>query len=70
MPFGPEHERLALSLAGQAGVAMRNARLREDIEVLFEHFVNASVTAIEQRDPVTSGHSGRVAASPWAWRRR
>jgi len=62
VPFGPEQERLALSLAGQAGVAMRNARLREAIESLFEHFVNASVTAIEQRDPVTSGHSGRVAS--------
>ena len=60
--FRAEHERLALSLAGQAGVAMRNARLREEIEALFEHFVNASITAIEQRDPVTSGHSGRVAA--------
>ncbi len=62
VPFLEEQERLALSLAGQAGVAMRNARLRADIEALFEHFVNASVTAIEQRDPVTSGHSGRVAA--------
>ena len=60
--FRAEHEHLALSLAGQAGVAMRNARLREEIEALFEHFVNASITAIEQRDPVTSGHSGRVAA--------
>ena len=62
VPFLDEQERLALSLAGQAGVAMRNARLRADIEALFEHFVNASVTAIEQRDPVTSGHSGRVAS--------
>ncbi len=62
VPFGPDQERLALSLAGQAGVAMRNAKLREAIESLFEHFVNASVTAIEQRDPVTSGHSGRVAS--------
>jgi len=62
VPFGAEHERLAQSLAGQAGVAMRNAKLRADIESLFEHFVNASVTAIEQRDPVTSGHSGRVAS--------
>jgi HD-GYP domain-containing protein (c-di-GMP phosphodiesterase class II) len=61
-PFRAEHERLALSLAGQAGVAMRNARLREAIEVLFEQFVHASVTAIEQRDPVTSGHSSRVAS--------
>jgi HD-GYP domain-containing protein (c-di-GMP phosphodiesterase class II) len=61
VPFGPDQEHLALSLAGQAGVAMRNARLREAIEALFDHFVNASVLAIEQRDPVTRGHSGRVA---------
>jgi HD-GYP domain-containing protein (c-di-GMP phosphodiesterase class II) len=59
--FGREHETLAQSLAGQAGVAVRNAELREEIERLFEGFVNASVTAIEARDPVTSGHSGRVA---------
>ena len=62
VPFLGEHVRLAQSLAGQAGVAMKNAKLREEIERLFEGFVNASVTAIEQRDPVTSGHSGRVAA--------
>jgi HD-GYP domain-containing protein (c-di-GMP phosphodiesterase class II) len=61
VPFGPQHQSLAQSLAGQAGVAVKNARLREDIERLFEGFVNASVTAIEQRDPATSGHSGRVA---------
>jgi len=61
VPFEAEHVRLAQSLAGQAGVAVKNARLRDEIERLFEGFVNASVTAIEQRDPVTSGHSGRVA---------
>ncbi|WP_052572483.1 HD domain-containing phosphohydrolase [Holophaga foetida] len=62
VPFLSQHVRLAQSLAGQAGVAVKNASLREDIERLFEGFVNASVLAIEQRDPVTSGHSGRVAA--------
>lgn len=35
--------------------------LKEDIEKLFEGFVRASVTAIEARDPSTSGHSSRVA---------
>lgn len=52
---------LAQSLAGQAAVAVKNAQLRQEIEQLFEGFVAASVTAIEARDPVTSGHSGRVA---------
>lgn len=36
-------------------------KLKEDIELLFESFVAASVTAIESRDPSTSGHSQRVA---------
>jgi len=62
VPFRASDLRLAESLAGQAGVAVKNARLRLEIENLFESFVNASVLAIEQRDPVTSGHSGRVAA--------
>lgn len=35
-------------------------KLKEDIERLFESFVNASITAIESRDPSTSGHSQRV----------
>ena len=36
-------------------------KLKEDIEKLFEGFVNAAVNAIEARDPSTSGHSNRVA---------
>ena len=59
--FSRVDQDLAQSLAGQAAVAVRNAQLREEIERLFEGFVAASVTAIESRDPVTSGHSGRVA---------
>ncbi len=59
--FSAEDQSLAQSLAGQAAVAVKNAQLREEIEQLFEGFVAASVTAIEARDPVTSGHSGRVA---------
>ncbi len=36
-------------------------QLKNDIENLFEGFVQASVVAIESRDPSTSGHSNRVA---------
>jgi len=60
-PFSPRSVHLAESLASQAAVAYENSRLYHDIEVLFEGFVRASVTAIEQRDPTTSGHSTRVA---------
>ena len=59
-PFSPRAVRLALSLASQAAVAYENRRLYQDIEKLFEGFVQASVKAIEQRDPTTSGHSLRV----------
>jgi HD-GYP domain-containing protein (c-di-GMP phosphodiesterase class II) len=59
--FTPRHEQLAGSLASQAAVAIQNRRLYENIRELFEGFVKASVTAIESRDPTTSGHSARVA---------
>jgi HD-GYP domain-containing protein (c-di-GMP phosphodiesterase class II) len=49
------------ALASQAAVAIENGRLYEDIEQLFQGFVTAAVTAIESRDPTTSGHSSRVA---------
>ena len=52
---------LVQSLAGQAAVSIENVRLYEDIENLFEGFIKASVIAIDQRDPTTSGHSVRVA---------
>ena len=59
-PFSGRAVRLALSLASQAAVAYENSHLYQDIETLFEGFVQASVKAIEQRDPSTSGHSLRV----------
>jgi HD-GYP domain-containing protein (c-di-GMP phosphodiesterase class II) len=60
-PFGPRSEALAESLVSQAAVAVDNNRLYQSIRRLFEGFVSASVTAIESRDPTTSGHSFRVA---------
>jgi HD-GYP domain-containing protein (c-di-GMP phosphodiesterase class II) len=60
-PFHERSVRLALSLASQAAIAYENRKLYTDIEALFEGFVSAAVTAIEQRDPTTSGHSLRVA---------
>jgi HD-GYP domain-containing protein (c-di-GMP phosphodiesterase class II) len=50
-----------ISLANQVGIAIENANLYEEINRLLEGFINASVLAIESRDPTTSGHSGRVA---------
>jgi HD-GYP domain-containing protein (c-di-GMP phosphodiesterase class II) len=61
VPFSKRTVELVTALAGQAAVAIENGRLYEDIERLFEGFVLAAVHAIEQRDPTTYGHSGRVA---------
>jgi HD-GYP domain-containing protein (c-di-GMP phosphodiesterase class II) len=61
VPFPEECRALLRSLASQAAVALENTRLYQSIETLFEGFVRASVSAIEARDPTTSGHSFRVA---------
>ena len=61
VPYSKRTVELVSSLAGQAAVSIENSRLYESIERLFEGFVNAAVKAIEQRDPTTFGHSGRVA---------
>jgi HD-GYP domain-containing protein (c-di-GMP phosphodiesterase class II) len=61
LPYPERYRNLVASLASQAAVALENSRLYRSIEALFEGFVQASVTAIESRDPTTSGHSFRVA---------
>jgi HD-GYP domain-containing protein (c-di-GMP phosphodiesterase class II) len=61
IPFDEATSDIMRALASQAAVAVENNLLYESIERLFEGFVTAAVTAIEQRDPTTSGHSFRVA---------
>ncbi len=62
IPYTPRLVGLVSAMAGQAAISIENSQLYEDIERLFEGFVTAAVTAIEQRDPTTFGHSGRVAS--------
>lgn len=61
VPYLEHDEQVLDSFAGQAAMALDNRQLLDSIEKLFEGFVRASVTAIEARDPTTSGHSARVA---------
>ncbi len=58
--FQPDDLEMIESIASQAAVALDNKSLLDSIQTLFDGFVEASVTAIEQRDPTTAGHSGRV----------
>jgi HD-GYP domain-containing protein (c-di-GMP phosphodiesterase class II) len=48
-------------VCAETAVALKNFQLYSDIERLLDGFVRASVQAIEERDPVTAGHSFRVA---------
>ncbi|ROR32160.1 HD domain-containing phosphohydrolase [Inmirania thermothiophila] len=59
--FDEDDLRVLAGVAAQIAVAVHNARLYGEIEALFESFIRASVQAIEARDPVTAGHSFRVA---------
>ena len=61
IPYTSRQQEIVGSLVSQAAVALENSQLYESIYRLFEGFVSASVSAIETRDPTTSGHSFRVA---------
>jgi len=67
--FAPADLELVGALASQAAVVLESSRLADEVRALFDSFVQASVTAIEQRDPPTSGHSFRVAAYTVAFAR-
>jgi HD-GYP domain-containing protein (c-di-GMP phosphodiesterase class II) len=60
--FPKSVEDLVMSLASQAAVAIRNAKLIADIKALFEALIRYSASAIDARSPHTAGHSRRVAA--------
>lgn len=59
--FNTHDLNLLEALAAQVGVSLDHARLIQDLRRVFESFVQASVVAIESRDPSTKGHSERVA---------
>ena len=60
LPYTELEVNIVASLAGQAAVSIENGHLYQAIENLLDGFIKASVTAIDHRDPATSGHSVRV----------
>jgi len=59
--FDSRSEKLVSAMSSVAAIAIKNAQHYADIKGLLEGFIDASVTAVESRDPTTSGHSSRVA---------
>jgi HD-GYP domain-containing protein (c-di-GMP phosphodiesterase class II) len=60
MAFSPSDQRLAESLASQAAIALTNRMLINQLEELFESFINLINTAIDEKSPYTGGHCQRV----------
>jgi HD-GYP domain-containing protein (c-di-GMP phosphodiesterase class II) len=60
VPFSASDQRLAESLASQAAVALTNRLLINQLESLFESFINLINGAIDEKSPYTGGHCQRV----------
>ncbi|MBF0339400.1 MAG: GAF domain-containing protein [Magnetococcales bacterium] len=58
--FSREFQKLAESLASQAAIALTNQKLIADLKALFESFIQAIATAIDDKSPYTGGHCHRV----------
>src|SRR3954466_11579557 len=58
--FSDSDQRLAESLASQAAIALTNRMLINQLEQLFESFINLINTAIDEKSPYTGGHCQRV----------
>ncbi len=58
--FNDEDMEMLSTIAAQASVAIKNARLYEDQQSTYLNTVHALVSAIEASDPYTRGHSERV----------
>lgn len=60
--FTPGDEKLVSTLASQAAILLERSLLFEDIEHLLDSMIHTLVTALDQRDPITAGHSLRVSS--------
>ncbi|MCK8057998.1 MULTISPECIES: HD-GYP domain-containing protein [unclassified Fusibacter] len=61
LPFTEFDEEVIESLASQVAILIERTRLYESIQDLLESMTQSLAKAVDQRDPVTGGHSERVA---------
>ncbi|MEI7556191.1 HD domain-containing phosphohydrolase [Candidatus Chlorohelix sp.] len=59
--FNERDEEVSLAFASLAAVAIENATMRRDIELMFKSFIETMADTIDLKSPQTAGHSRRVA---------
>lgn len=60
IPFDAEDEKITLSLASQAAIAITNTSLIQGLETLLESFLKSIIFAISKKSPYTAGHIKRM----------
>lgn len=60
-PFTRADEDLLMAIASQASVSLENAQRAKDQKAAFVSFIKTLSSTIDARDPITAGHSERVA---------
>lgn len=60
LPFDEDDLRILVMLSGEIAVALGNAELYQGMQELNVSIVHALATAIDARDPYTSGHSKQI----------
>ena len=61
LPFDREEVKIVEALGGLAGILLENTNLYSELQQLFLGLTRTVVAAVDSRDPVTAGHSDRVA---------
>ena len=67
IPFSPESQLMAESLASQAAVALSKNKLILNLETLLQSFITTIATAVDEKSPYTGGHVRRVASLTMAF---
>ncbi len=61
IPYTVDEENLISSLTSQCAILLERNTLLNNIRKLFKSFIESLVTSLDHRDPITAGHSFRVA---------